>query len=993
MLIKFIKAYYQYLIVLIVAITLFKTNYVSHTTLMGWDNLQTDLNPFLGIKRSLFAAWQEYQSFGLPSGLSHSADLVRSIFIWIISLFLPSNLLRYTFIFLMVFVGGIGMLKLLGSNDNNKKAFSILGALFYILNYGTIQISYLPWESFSIFFAFLPWEIWIFLKLLNNPRKRLNWVLLLMINFLASPQAYVQTIFIVYILILLCFAFGYCLEKKSIKVLKDSFIIVSLILIINSFWILPQTYSFITRSDIVTSAKNNILSTENVLYQNLEKGTLWHFFKMEGFYSDLYGRSKTFLFQPWKEHFNHLPIVVIALFLSLISLIGIAGSILKKTSYRFAYLSVFALIAFALLGKVFPFDKIHDLLSNYYLINQIFRSSFTKFIIPYAFVASYGFAMGASILYNLLLKHTSLKIAKSHIVIFFSFLIFIYALPSFTGNYISSEMKVVIPSSYLQAIKFFEKEDKNKRITLLPNYTSWGWFNYKWGYTGSGFLWYGIEQPIVSRTFDVWSNNSESYYWEEKEALEADDVSKFQQVLEKYNIDYILYDKSLSPIVGNAKAIQQVKLSQMLEKSNIITQIKNWGDLSIYKVNHEQKVNTFVEVSPSLPNIGPGITLTNRDTAYLNYGKYMTTSEKPFDVYFPFLNLTTQSNIVKKAWNIFELPSEWIFTASLPFKSSSYSYNFTSQNEFNLYLNGKSTKLLLPLSSAIGKDTLILRFPKIKISDMDIAKSILENCSPKGSVDKKNQENSILINARNGATGCITYTDPNLNQKYGYLVKVANKNISGQRLFFYILDNTKEQIYLEDRLKKDVEDYIIAPKFEQGTGYSFIFNNNSYENIESINKLDSLETYLLPYDAIKNISLQKANVVKRDESILDIKFDVKKINYYSYLVSGESLSDKTLILHQSFEPGWKAYSVQNSKGKMQNWLNTNFPFFFGKELREHVLVNNWANGWILNNYTLDAKRYTLAIIFWPQYLEYLGLLILGGAFTVILVIPLKGKPA
>ena len=93
-----------------------------------------------------------------------------------------------------------------------------------------------------------------------------------------------------------------------------------------------------------------------------------------------------------------------------------------------------------------------------------------------------------------------------------------------------------------------------------------------------------------------------------------------------------------------------------------------------------------------------------------------------------------------------------------------------------------------------------------------------------------------------------------------------------------------------------------------------------------------------------------------------------------------------LILPQSFEKEWKAYQVQSSNFKVQSWANTVFPFVFGKELKDHVLVNGWANGWELND-PKAMKQFnngTIVIVFLPQYLEYIGFLLLLGTFTLLI---------
>ncbi|MEJ2276721.1 MAG: hypothetical protein P8Y70_03075, partial [Candidatus Lokiarchaeota archaeon] len=60
--------------------------------------------------------------------------------------------------------------------------------------------------------------------------------------------------------------------------------------------------------------------------------------------------------------------------------------------------------------------------------------------------------------------------------------------------------------------EFFGKAPKQARVAFFPVQTFWGWNFYSWNYRGSGFLWYGIEQPILDRAFDVWSKHNEDYY-------------------------------------------------------------------------------------------------------------------------------------------------------------------------------------------------------------------------------------------------------------------------------------------------------------------------------------------------------------------------------------------------------------------------------------------------------------------------------------------------
>ena len=89
----------------------------------------------------------------------------------------------------------------------------------------------------------------------------------------------------------------------------------------------------------------------------------------------------------------------------------------------------------------------------------------------------------------------------------------------------------------------------------------------------------------------------------------------------------------------------------------------------------------------------------------------------------------------------------------------------------------------------------------------------------------------------------------------------------------------------------------------------------------------------------------------------------------------KQFDNPTLVLNQAFEKGWVAIGA-------------------GK----HVLVNNWANGWVLDKKTirqkddkmdsvltvLPSESLTVSIIFWPQLLQFLGFALLPIPFLGLL---------
>ncbi|MBI3342763.1 hypothetical protein HY032_01230 [Candidatus Gottesmanbacteria bacterium] len=84
------------------------TNYAPGTWLMGWDNVMPEFHFKQALITNIFGVWQEHRGLGLYDGMGHAANLVHTLFLWLLSLALPANLLRYTFHFLMHVLGGIG---------------------------------------------------------------------------------------------------------------------------------------------------------------------------------------------------------------------------------------------------------------------------------------------------------------------------------------------------------------------------------------------------------------------------------------------------------------------------------------------------------------------------------------------------------------------------------------------------------------------------------------------------------------------------------------------------------------------------------------------------------------------------------------------------------------------------------------------------------------------------------------------------------------------
>ncbi len=959
---RFISKYFFSFILCLIIIIIAVQNYVPGTYLTGWDNYQTDLNPILGIKRAFFSVWQEGQSFGLLAGMGHAADLVRAIFVFLLSLIFPQSAVRYVFHFTILFIGSFGMYHLLQlvSFHTEKKSIAFIGALFYLFNFGSIQIMFIPFESFSVMYGLLPWAVWIFLSVLKSHHvSKKQWLLFMLVNVLITPQGLSQQLFVVYGMFLSVLAIGYYVQHRQVNIIKNAFIVFVFILTINSFWVLPQIYFLKTSGYVVKEAKANQLHTINIFNQNLTKGNVKDFLLLRGFHYDLLdtGRNDG-LFQEWKNHFQNLPVKIIVLAFAAIPLFGL----FSKNKFHLGFVMGYGLIAIVLLLNTLPFSWINAWLRQDAFFSQVFRSPFTKFIIPYSLIISYLFAAGVDIIIQLLKRnHVLTQLFAGAIIIS----IFIYAYPAFYGYYFSPRLKVKIPMDYLEMINYFSRQDKNQRIALLPEYTFWGWIPYKWGYLGSGFLWYGIEQPIVARTFDVWSLESENYFWQIKYALEKEDVFYLEQVLKKYHITYLLVDNSLLSYGNNMKSLQYDKIEVMLQKSQKVVQIRKTEHLTLYEfLPTRNNQNGFISLSTELPNIGPEIKITNEDSAYLTYGDYQTDNSAGLQRYFPFLGLTSESRTKEPVWKIVDKGSEFLIGMSIGMNTNQLRYSaLNPQLDQYQLLNsrGKLDSFILPIRIESSLNNVNVYFPKTLLHTIDIENAQIGNFNKLGMVNLIKNEASIIMKGEGFSQPNISYFIPDINQRYGYLVKTENIVEMGSRPYLNIDDLTKQTRIIEDKLKDDIEYHILPPRYQQGIGYAFTFYNYSYPDVATANEIQSLEIYAFPYNQLKQLELSDNSMIKKAVFNNTVEVNNEIYSVYKVDILAKSDQDRNLLLWQSYHPGWIAFS----NGK----------------ILPHVKVNNWANGWKIS----DQKQIT--ILFLPQFLEFEGFGIMILALIFILKYP------
>jgi len=591
-------------------------NFTPNTYLTGWDNLHPELNYSMNLKRLLTSSWAEYQGLGAPGAHSHAAEIPRMVIIGILNLFVQTNLIRYLFVFLTLIIGAFGIYNLVKSvflkrKDKTLRDFSAFAAaLFYMLNVGTVQHFVAPFEMFNVQFALLPWLILLAIKFLET--KKYKFLLYFaVVTFFAAPMAYAVMLWIAYFGGLTIFVTLNAILQRKRELLKPSIFLIGVTLHVNLFWLVPNLYFVFNHSNYVPTAKTNLIFSEEAFLTNQKYGNPVDIFLNKGFLFDWQIRNPNYTFEPimgkWDTHIDNPIVLAIALLCFALIVTGILYSIYKKQRYAVPLVGVLVFAAIIIMGTNPPFGGLWEaLVSKIPVLQEAIRFPFTKFSILFIFAQTIFLSVGVYVVSKFLSKKVKFQNASLFTLLFLLLISFIYALPTFQGSFINRSLKTDIPSDYFQLFDYFKGQDKAERIANFPVNTLFGWFYTDWGYQGSGFLWYGIEQPILDRDFDRWYTTLENYYDEISSAVYTNDSSALKEVLRKYAIDWVVIDEhvtsssednnySLNPNLASSEmAYKETKalLAELPEAKETAT----FGKIHVYKITGLDTDTNYIDI-------------------------------------------------------------------------------------------------------------------------------------------------------------------------------------------------------------------------------------------------------------------------------------------------------------------------------------------------------------------------------------------------------------
>lgn len=728
---------YPFLLSLIVLIISYQ-NYVSGTFLMGFDSWHPEFNFNTAFEKSL-SVWQEYMGLGTHGEMSFASDLSRNIVLLFFSYFLPSSFLRYLWTFGMLLLGTLGMfyflrISVLGRSFNFSGQLSFLGALFYLFNLSTLQLFYTSFDGFMTQFGFLPWLFWSGKNLLDGfSRKSL--ITFMVISFLSTSQAYTGTLFFAFLIFYFLYLLSESLIYPEVKTrVLNLFKIFVIYFLINFFWLGPVMYAIFTGADNVSSATINLLSSEESFLLNKKYGDILSVLELKNFWFDSTDYNTEFqkfdpLLEVWIKHLDSFFVTIIGYFFIGIFLVGFIYSFFVK---KFRIFSVLFLVSiFFLSSGVGPLGFVYDFLrENIPLLKEALRFPFTKFSILGSFVYAVLFALGLSIFFEKF-KQLFGSIKRAEIgVLLLSFLILILFLarfsPYFDGQLLNPNTKVFLPAEYFRLFEHFQNKNIEERIVLTPVDTYWAWVYYGFGYRGSGFMLYGIKQPLVSRSFDVWNKTNENVYWELNYAISQNDPEILRNIIIKYQIKHFVLDRNViipGPNV-NAGVEFNDRLQVLLDKTRLVKEIKTFGLIMTVETNLDTSLVSGFKDLDSVKSF-KGISFT--DEIFKKRGDYLNVTEREESqnreaVAYPFSYLMTNRFIDPVNYEIENLRETVILK---PFTGLKYNNILEENLIYEPQVNGREIRFVpngfsqISYSTTLPQDAQAVFFDNSNILDLN----------------------------------------------------------------------------------------------------------------------------------------------------------------------------------------------------------------------------------------------------------------------------------
>jgi hypothetical protein len=539
-------------VLLLIAILSFKTGY----SYLSNDNYSPDLNPILTIQRSLQSpAWRSYRVLGFASE-SEQADIFRALLYYVLNIFFPTWSLSQIFALLCLFVGS-WFTGLLASNlvkESKEARYSelvfLLSGIFYVSTLWTVWVYYQNMFPYITQFGFLPLLLWS----IYNLTRKFNWknaLIVFVSSILFTSTCVIATLFVVDFIIIIFFTliFTFFNSKRLKSVLKRFLVTIVLFLLTQLFWLLPFVhYTKNVSGDIINSQINRSITSSVIDLEARDQDALNS--------AKLFTRSiiekedEEYVFPRADEYAKYDFFNIVGLTPVFFTIVLLTFGIIKKRKL-FIILPVSTFVIWFIIKNINPplgilFSWAQDYIP---LFKQVFRWASSKtgniYLLLVSISAPIGFIYLIDFLSSFLRKGLKIFLfVISSLVIILPTLF--YAQFLFTGDLLPQRALIEIPDEYYEVKDFIEKEGLiTERIVYLPPANNNYFRIYDWGFWGSNFISYIIPNPLMDLSSAIGSKYGEKAVLKFQQAFRAQDINSFNNLLKKYDVDYILVDKTL----------------------------------------------------------------------------------------------------------------------------------------------------------------------------------------------------------------------------------------------------------------------------------------------------------------------------------------------------------------------------------------------------------------------------------------------------------------
>jgi len=381
---------------------------------------------------------------------------VTGVFLYFLNFILPSQVIQKILLFLVLFLSGVGMHKLIPTKDELPKYFA---GIFYIFN---------PWVysrflfgQWFLAYALMPFAVKAIFEFLNNLNFR-NAVKLsfwfVLIGLIS--QHFIVFVFLFFAIALLVYLFKALKDKKEIfRMFKYTALIFLIFLIFSSWWIFPYFNKVSHQGQFLQEAVSQKDAEVFKTTSDAKYGILLNVAALYGFWGDRmdqYVVPKDVI-QGW-----------FLLFLIILALV-IFGAIklFQKNKFIAVTFIIVAAIAFILsVGIAYqPFVPLINFLNEKILIFKGFRDS-QKFSALLVLVYAYFGAIGISSILKYS-KFQKLKTLKVALATFFIALPILYSplmVWGFGGQLYASHY----PQEWFEANEILNQDRNNFKVLFLP---------------------------------------------------------------------------------------------------------------------------------------------------------------------------------------------------------------------------------------------------------------------------------------------------------------------------------------------------------------------------------------------------------------------------------------------------------------------------------------------------------------------------------------------